>query len=264
MNLKLSLLLFLFLSALFSRAEIFVVTSNANEGVGTLREAIVLPYFYKWKDSKGQVIGSGSVLEKIKSGKYSLTIGDAIACSAKTFTYEVGNETSNITKPLVADVKICAPGKVHLSVINGSSGKYSLYNSKNAIVETNSKGAFDVEVTGSEEFTILLQIGACKSVQSALRVIVENEGLAKLTNTFSPNGDGFNDEWIIPGIGQYQNATVSIYNRYGSMVFQSKGYKSPFRGQNNDGAVLPGGIYYYVIQLNKGCGSQSGSLTMIR
>jgi gliding motility-associated-like protein len=67
-----------------------------------------------------------------------------------------------------------------------------------------------------------------------------------IPNTFTPNGDGINDIWQIPGLMAYPNATVDIFDRYGQKIFHTIGYGKPWDGTYN-GKQLPAGTYYYVI-----------------
>ncbi|MDB5158042.1 MAG: hypothetical protein JWR50_2749 [Mucilaginibacter sp.] len=83
-----------------------------------------------------------------------------------------------------------------------------------------------------------------------------------LPNTFTPNGDGINDTWTIAGLEGDESTTVKIYNRYGEMVFQSKGYSNPWNGTIN-GKKLPGGVYYYVINAHQSRQILSGNVTII-
>ncbi|MEO7308809.1 MAG: PKD domain-containing protein [Chitinophagaceae bacterium] len=68
----------------------------------------------------------------------------------------------------------------------------------------------------------------------------------KIINAFSPNGDGINDVWILPGLEDYLQATVQIFDRYGRIVYTSTGYPKPWDGKLN-GNALPVGTYYYII-----------------
>ena len=68
----------------------------------------------------------------------------------------------------------------------------------------------------------------------------------KIVNAFSPNGDGINDVWILPGLEDYLQATVQIFDRYGRVVYNSTGYPKPWDGKLN-GSPLPVGTYYYII-----------------
>lgn len=80
-------------------------------------------------------------------------------------------------------------------------------------------------------------------------------------NTFTPNGDGINDLWEIAGLTTYPDCKIKTYNRYGKLVFQSTGYSKPWDGLYN-GAHLPVGTYYYVIDFNKS--KVSGYVELIR
>jgi gliding motility-associated-like protein len=70
----------------------------------------------------------------------------------------------------------------------------------------------------------------------------------------SPNGDGQNDVLIIPGIMRKGNNTLTIYNRWGNIVYQKDNYQNDWGGQTDrafsltsDENLLPDGTYYYVI-----------------
>jgi gliding motility-associated-like protein len=82
-------------------------------------------------------------------------------------------------------------------------------------------------------------------------------------NSFSPNGDGINDQWVIPNLAEYPNMNVEVYNRYGQKVFQSVGYGRPWDGTYN-GQPLPFGTYYYIINLRNGFAPLTGSVTIVK
>lgn len=67
----------------------------------------------------------------------------------------------------------------------------------------------------------------------------------------SPNGDGYNDGWIIDYIEQFPGNVVEVYNRWGDLLYHVEGYdnEEPWDGYYN-GKLLPVGTYYYVIELN--------------
>ena len=71
-----------------------------------------------------------------------------------------------------------------------------------------------------------------------------------------------NDTWTIPGIRDYPQADVSVYDRWGQRVYHSIGYREPF-----DGAGLPTATYYWHIQVNDIKGKSdpyTGYVTIIR
>jgi gliding motility-associated-like protein len=85
-----------------------------------------------------------------------------------------------------------------------------------------------------------------------------------LPNTITPNGDGVNDVWNIPGIGAFPDAEVRIYNRWGAEVFGSRGYQEPWDGKR-DGKDLPTGSYFYIIDFKQsGKANLNGTVNIIR
>jgi gliding motility-associated-like protein len=83
-------------------------------------------------------------------------------------------------------------------------------------------------------------------------------------NTITPDGDGANDVWNIPGLDDFPDVEVVIYNRWGNEVFQSTGYNDPWNGTNN-GEDLPTGSYYYIIDYKSpGIENVNGTVNIIR
>ncbi|MEZ4983040.1 MAG: gliding motility-associated C-terminal domain-containing protein [Saprospiraceae bacterium] len=70
-------------------------------------------------------------------------------------------------------------------------------------------------------------------------------------NGFSPDGDGENDTFVINGIEDYPDNLVRVYNRWGNLVFEKKGYRGTWDG-TWEGKDLPDGTYYYLIDLGDG------------
>jgi len=85
----------------------------------------------------------------------------------------------------------------------------------------------------------------------------------EIPNTFTPNRDGINDTWEIANLKKYPNCKVQVFNQWGTMVFQSNGYQSPWDGRYN-GKELPLATYYYIIQLEPNEKPLSGSITIVK
>ncbi len=100
---------------------------------------------------------------------------------------------------------------------------------------------------GTTTYTVTTTINGCVFVG-----VITVEVIRRIDppNTFTPNGDGINDVWEVPGIEDYPGAEVLIYDRWGQRIFRSVGYRDPWDGTNG-GRALPSGTYYYHIQLNQ-------------
>ncbi|HXU25909.1 MAG TPA: gliding motility-associated C-terminal domain-containing protein, partial [Bacteroidia bacterium] len=65
-------------------------------------------------------------------------------------------------------------------------------------------------------------------------------------NSFSPNGDGSNDSFVIGNLNLYPNNTLEIYNRYGQKVLSKNPYDNDWNGTYL-GTELPCGTYFYIL-----------------
>ncbi|NOG56299.1 MAG: HYR domain-containing protein [Bacteroidetes bacterium] len=82
------------------------------------------------------------------------------------------------------------------------------------------------------------------------------------TTLFSPNGDGMNDTWVINKPALISGCRVIIVNRNGSEVYSTSNYNNDWDATIN-GAELPEGTYYYVIDCPDGR-EFNGPITVIR
>jgi gliding motility-associated-like protein len=80
---------------------------------------------------------------------------------------------------------------------------------------------------------------------------------------FTPNDDGTNDTWEIPYLVFYPQASVDVYDRWGNIVFSSRGTYKPWNGMAF-GKKLPMGTYYYIIKLDKKSKAIYGNVMVIR
>jgi gliding motility-associated-like protein len=91
--------------------------------------------------------------------------------------------------------------------------------------------------------------------------------LINIPSAFSPNGDGVNDTWVIRNAEAYKNISIEIFNRWGEVVYTTKGYTVNWDGTKNNKHV-PDATYYYVIKLNYNLEGRkniySGTVTIIR
>ncbi len=87
-----------------------------------------------------------------------------------------------------------------------------------------------------------------------------------ITNTFSPNDDGINDTWEIPGAALYPNCFVQVLDRWGQLVYQSTGYskEKAWDGRGKSGK-LSEGVYFYSIELrDPEKQTFKGTITLVR
>jgi len=67
----------------------------------------------------------------------------------------------------------------------------------------------------------------------------------------TPNGDGYNDAWIIANIEYYPNNEVFVFDRWGQRVYHKKGYDNVTGWDVKYLAVdLPVSTYYYILKVN--------------
>ncbi len=123
-------------------------------------------------------------------------------------------------------------------------------------------------VTPQETTTYTLEVTdtlGCISNES-ITISVSERPLPEIViyNSFSPNGDGVNDYWVIENIDKYPNSQLDIFNRNGNKVFSANNYQNNWDGKyrNKD---LPAHTYYFILNTGESeKGILHGNVTIIR
>ncbi len=71
----------------------------------------------------------------------------------------------------------------------------------------------------------------------------------KVPNGLTPNGDNINDLLKIVKPASCGSIDISIYNRWGQLVWAKSGYENEWDGRSINGNPLPDGTYYLILSL---------------
>ncbi|SMC84509.1 Ig-like domain-containing protein, partial [Pedobacter africanus] len=121
-----------------------------------------------------------------------------------------------------------------------TNGKLSV-NKDGKVVYTPNKGFF-----GIEKFTYKVDDANGLGSNVAIVTITVVPPDLDVPNTFTPNGDGKNDTFVITGLENYEKVSLFVYNRWGDEVYRNNNYKNEW-----DGNGLNDGTYFYVLKLTK-------------
>jgi gliding motility-associated-like protein len=82
-------------------------------------------------------------------------------------------------------------------------------------------------------------------------------------NVFTPDGDGRNNLLVFPGLEDYPGSKLIIYNRWGTVVYETENYNNKWAPSADDAAD---GTYFYVLAVNKDSGLDyfKGTISLLR
>lgn len=95
--------------------------------------------------------------------------------------------------------------------------------------------------------------------------MISEVGAIFIPNTFTPNNDAVNDEFVI-NMNNIKTYHIQIYNRYGVPMYISENLVENWDGTYKNEAV-PVGVYYYVVDavdVDNNIIKKSGSVTILR
>ncbi|MCB9293599.1 MAG: gliding motility-associated C-terminal domain-containing protein [Lewinellaceae bacterium] len=108
----------------------------------------------------------------------------------------------------------------------------------------------DPVVTPDSSVTYLvigIDENGCRDTASLFVEVLDKDApLIDPVNTITPNGDGVNDFFVIPELAFYPDHKLSIFNRWGDVVYESRDYQGDWDGTYK-GKELPAGTYLYVL-----------------
>lgn len=221
------------------------------------------PYTFLWDDET-----SGPSINSLAEGIYSVTVTDFRGCTAShTFTID-GPACNNL--PIAMDdttqIFVCRNATVDIAVLTNDYDpdgdaifvsqiwSQPLFGSAQLNSDQTITYAPAISFTGIDSLEyVICESGTHPSLCDTGKVIVvvlPCRPNITIPTGYSPNGDGINDGFIIPGIEFYPDNELLIFNRWGNKVIEFKRYQNQWRGENADGEPLPDGTYYFILKLN--------------
>ena len=228
---------------------------------------------YRWHDGSS---GSSYSAETDTSKDVWVEVTDEYGCttvdSANLTVYELPDvdieAITNSDKVFVSDDSVAfVGGEVEQITLNaGNWGGYN-WNTGDISSTINVRGR-DVTDPSTNENTgyywvTVTDENLCTNSDTMAVTVIRN---LEIPNAITPNNDGDNDTWRIPGLMLYPNSVVKIYDRWGDLVYQARNYDESkyWDGTDMNGKELPMDSYYYMIKLGTGEKPIFGSVTIIR
>jgi len=209
----------------------------------------VTPYNYTWSDPSGQ---TNQTATNLSGGTYNVTVTDLLGCTGMAsgvITQGAGLITSTTSTA---------------STIGNSDGTASVTVTGGVPPYTFSwsDGQSTPAITDLTEGTYIITV---EDIQGCLAIdtVEITPAVIQAAEAFTPNGDGVNDTWSIGDMSLYPNVEVTIFGRWGAVIFESIGYEEPWDGTFN-GRPMPMSSYYYIIDLREGSEPVTGAVTILK
>ncbi|HMJ71581.1 MAG TPA: MBG domain-containing protein [Cyclobacteriaceae bacterium] len=228
-----------------------------------------------------QPVNDPPVLSNIESGRIFYSLGDpAVPVTEQIIINDVDDNfifsasvkiATNYTQGDELKVSGGTTNTKIESTYNVSTGELKLKGRESRATYESilTKVVFSSPVTGeatiSEKNIIMIVRDSTADSNIATRTVDITEVFPELdiVNSFTPNGDGFNDEWDILNLHSYSNININIYDFNSARVFQCNTNDCRWDGTRN-GNALPAGPYSYTIDLNNGKRKYKGIVTILK
>ncbi len=110
-------------------------------------------------------------------------------------------------------------------------------------------------------YFMILEDGGCKTRDEVTLLL---DFIPKPPGGFTPNEDGEHDTFHIENMHKFPEATVQIFNRWGSLLYETTEYAENEWAGTYKGKVLPVASYYYIIDLGNGTKLLSGAISIFK
>jgi len=144
------------------------------------------------------------------------------------------------------------------------TGEDTKENYEQALKKIRYNNRSEKEFTENRILTIYVDDGEASSnfVRKEIRI---DQSFVELSipTAFTPNSDVINDTWKIKNLDRYPDAVVSVYNRFGQLIFRSSSTEREWNGQYG-GKQAPAGSYLYQIRIESYDKTYTGYVSLIR
>lgn len=148
--------------------------------------------------------------------------------------------------------------------LTATGGVSYVWRADNSILAGQNTAVLTVRPSVNTTYTVTAtNANGCTQTSSFTINVASDFAKLKITNLLTPNGDGFNDKWVIENIDLYPSNEVKVFDKAGRVVYTKKGYDNSWDGSFN-GAPLKEDTYYYIVDFGSGFGRLKGFITIVR
>lgn len=205
-------------------------------------------------------ICSGSTTELIVATGYSSYLWNTGATTNSITIKDVGNYSVTVTNTdgCMATKKFTVIGSgiatINNAIVNDFAG-----NENSILIEYSGIGNYEFSLDGTFFQENPLFTGIAPGTYFASARDKNGCGLSApytvyvldYPRFFTPNGDGYNDFWEIKNLNLFPRATITIYDRYGKILFEINNLNSSWNGKYN-GIELPSSDYWFHLNFGDG------------
>lgn len=177
-----------------------------------------------------------------EGGQYIVTLEADYFCDGRRVTFEYPDTINVSTQPqtdLGEDTTLCLRDTFRLE----AGGQAETY-----LWSPNGETTSSIKVIESGLYSVLTANGSCISEDE---IFVEIPTELTVPNVFTPDGDGLNDFFRLEGINTCQDYEMSVYNRWGELIFfTDMVHGSGWDGRTFAGREAPEGVYFFVLKRN--------------
>ena len=208
---------------------------------------------WQWNLTNGQTANVQDPLVQASPGAYQVNLKTSVSfgCSDTTSAIITVFPKPTIKGPAQISTPVGVPVTIPFTYSNDiitytwtPAANLSCTNCANPSTTLTFDQTYTVMVTDSNN---------CSDTASILVKTICNEGNYFLPNTFSPNGDGVNDYFYPRGTGVYNIQSMSIFNRWGQLVFLRKNFAANSEQMGWDGTFngkpAASDAYVYIVEV---------------
>lgn len=203
-----------------------------------------------------ELSGTRFNIDNLKSGVHEITLENTDGCKRKLIFTLVEppklalSVSENTTTSPFTPVQLNAAADAELFIWSPREG-LSDPNIPNPAANPKQTTLYKVRVVDRK---------GCEATDSVLVTVITEIHPAKL---LTPNGDEQNDFWVIENLEYFPDNEVTVWNRWGQVVFSEKNYQNNWDGKAQ-GKELPEGAYYFLVNIAGGEIKNAGSLNIVR
>jgi gliding motility-associated-like protein len=249
-----------------ARGSILHLKTRDSSRIDSLRA-----YTWTWYNDRQEIINTTpNNLYYLEQGTYYATITDQFNCTTTSDPITVLNKEMIPAKPQADNQYIARNTATQITVLNPQKGMYQLLNDGlpgSIPLATSVNGILQTPVIPADRtFFIQYADGDCESPLSEVEIKVFDSTIIYVPGAFTPNNDGLNDRFHVTVKGRIKEFHISVYNRFGSLVYSSNDADRSWDGTLK-GEAVPVGVFVYVITgltyENRSI-QQKGTLTLLR